>query len=102
MLGKNRFVLKHQASQESGIDVLRPSYDFFGRPLGNPGKMDRAYNIDTCIRSRLRPAAYLLPKGVEGTTEAAEILAANGAAYYEGRMAQRLGRFSILSQKMEF
>ena len=45
--------------------------------------MDRAYNIDTCIRSRLRPAAYLLPKGVEGTTEAAEILAANGAAYYE-------------------
>ena len=81
--GENRFVLKHQASQESGIDVLRPSYDFFGRPVGNPGKMDRAYNIDTCIRSRLRPAAYLLPKGVEGTTEAAEILAANGAAYYE-------------------
>lgn len=80
---KSQFVLKHQASRKVGIAVPRPSFDFLGNPIGSVDERDTAYNIDTCVKSRPRPVAYLLPKGAEGTVEAASILTANGAAYYE-------------------
>lgn len=80
---EDRFVLQHEASKTVGITALRPSFDFFGHHVGNPDRIDTAYNIDTCVRSRVRPAAYLLPKGIEGTAEASSILTANGVAYYD-------------------
>ena len=79
----NKFVLKHGYSDKNKFSIPRPSFDFSGRYVGSPYKMEACSNTDDALRSRTRPTAYILSKQTAGAQNVKDTLTANGAEYFE-------------------
>lgn len=73
------FVTDQKASPDLSIERPRESFDFQGKPLEGPLRMEAICNRGEAVRTVIRPTAYILPADAKGADLTAEILEANGA-----------------------
>lgn len=83
------FVLTHQASETDPMTAKRSVFDFSGNYLVR-NQLEASYNRSTAAKERSLPTAYIIPKSADGAYDARDILAANGARYFEIKKGARI------------
>ena len=79
----DKFVLKHDVSEDDVIWITRLSYDFFGNILGDQEKKVAYYNLGRQVKVMNYPNAYILDKRNKVAEIVKDILVKNGAIYEE-------------------
>ena len=76
-------VLTHSSSKTDGYTISRPTWDLGDGSSLYAEASGTIYGYDEMARTRIRPTAYVLPKGQDWVQEAVSVLTKNGIEYYE-------------------
>jgi len=77
------FVILQHGSSGAKIYASRPTWNLTDGTANNINATDYMYNKDVAMRTRVRPTAYVIPKGEERVEKAVAIIEKHGIAYYE-------------------